>query len=844
MRCLLALGLLLVGLSSARADGIMIPKERSMPPLALVNHHVQITLHDQVAVTHVEQTFRNSTNQMLEATYLFPVPNGASVTKFSMWVNGKEMTGELLDAPKARQIYNDIVRRTKDPGLLEYVDNNVFRLSVFPVQPRSDQKVSLTYSSVLTRDNGIVEFVYPLKAGSGPGQGHALEEFSIEASIKSPDPIQNVFSPTHAITVTHKGDREVTVKFDRNQGFLDKDFQLFYACSPKDVSFTTLTFRPNSSRPGYVLMLIAPRMESKSNEAIPRDMVFVLDTSGSMQGAKMDQARRALKFCLKNLGPKDRFGLLHFATTVDKYRDGLEESSADRTAEACRWVDGLDATGGTNIQDALAAALDYRSSDPSRGFTIVFFTDGMPTIGETNPERILKGFLDKNTANTRVFTFGVGDDVNATFLDQLASQTRAVSTYVRPAEDIEEKVSGLYAKISLPVMTDLKLSASGGVHLEEMFPPRLPDLFHGSQLVVLGRYSGSGPAAISLTGRVGSQQKEIVNESTFPETTGDAKAFIEQIWARRKVGYLLDQIRQHGETRELVDETKTLAKRYGIATPYTSYLIVPDGPMPVTRRRFGGGTDQGSGGFGGGGIGGGIGGIGGGIGGTPGSGSISSGSGSGGAAGLSMLRGAPSAGKPASGPLPGLGKGNVADFAKDAQQNKGDLSDNRDKLNSAYFSLQPASGAGSSGYGTMLREAGEKRANFEEAKKALSAHRLEQVQEGKLGVELSLDSSGLRNQSRLTQTAVRNVAGRNCLEYAGVWIDEGFDAKTPTVTVKAQSDAYFRLLERQPQLREVFKLGNCLVWMTPSGTALVIDPNEGTEKLGESEIDGLFKAKK
>ena len=558
----------------------MIPKERSIAPLALVNHRVQITLEDQVAVTHLEQTFRNPGNQNLEATYLFPVPHGASVTKFSMWVNGKEMKGELLDAPQARQIYNDIVRRLKDPGLLEYVDSNTFRLRVFPIAPHSDQKIALTYSSVLNRDNGVVEYIYPLRAGSGAGQGATLEDFSIEATIKSPEPIQNVFSPTHAIAVTHRGDREVTVKFDKNQGLLDKDFQLFYACSPKDVSFTTLTFRPIGSQPGYFLSLIAPRIESKTTDAIPRDMVLVLDTSGSMLGPKMDQARRALKFCLKNLGSKDRFGLIHFATAVTKFRDSLEDSSADKRDEACRWVDQLEAQGGTNIQDALAAALDYRSSDRSRGFTIVFFTDGMPTVGETVPDRILKSFLDKNTANTRVFTSGVGDDVNAAFLDQLANQTRAVATYVRPAEDIEEKVSGLYAKISLPMLTDLKLSVGGGVRFEEMYPPRLPDLFHGSQLVVLGRYTGSGSAAISLTGRVGDKQKEIINETSFPEKTGEEKSFVEQIWARRKVGYLLDQIRQHGETKELVDETKRLAKRYGIATPYTSYLIVPDGPMP------------------------------------------------------------------------------------------------------------------------------------------------------------------------------------------------------------------------------------------------------------------------
>ncbi len=829
MRYWLALGCIAICLDQARADGIMIPYERSMPPLAMVSHKVEITLEDQVAVTHVEQTFRNSTHQSLEATYLFPVPQGASVTKFSMWVNGRETKGELLDAPQARQIYNDIVRRLKDPGLLEYVDSNTFRLRVFPIAPHSDQKISLTYSSVLSRDNNVVEYIYPLKPGSRQGQGIRLEHFSIEANIKSSEPIQNVFSPTHAIATTHRGDHEVSVKFDNSQALVDKDFQLFYACSPKDFSFTTLTFRPFSGQPGYFLSLIAPRIESKAEDVAPRDMVFVLDTSGSMLGPKMDQARRALKYCLKNLGPKDRFGCIHFATVVTKYRDGLEESSTEKRDEACRWVDALEAEGGTNIQDALTAALDFRASDRNRGFTIVFFTDGMPTVGETVPDRILKSFLDKNTSSTRVFAFGVGDDVNATFLDQLAGQTRAVSSYVRPAEDIEQKVSGLYAKISQPVLTDLKLSASGGVRFEEMYPPRLPDLFHGSQLVVLGRYSGSGPAAISLTGRVGDRQKEIVNETSFPEKTDDAKEFVEQIWARRKVGYLLDQIRQHGESRELVDETKRLAKRYGIATPYTSYLIVPDAPIPMTDRRFGLQTP--------GGISGGIGGIGGGgLGGTSANGPVSGSRGRGMAGGL--LKGGPGAGTNATGAPPA---GNVADFAKGAQQNKDDLAGNRDRLNDQ---LLYRSSSASTPLSSILRQAGEKRANFEEAKKALETHRLEQVQGGKLGVELSIDSEGLRNQSRLTPSAVKNVAGRNCVEYAGVWIDEEFDAKTPLVTVKAQSDAYFLLLERQPRLREVMKLGNCIVWMTPSGAALVIDPNDGKEKLGDAEIEALFKPKK
>ena len=895
MRHILALGFVLVCVGSGHADGIMLPSERSIPPLALVNQRVHITLDSQVAVTNVEQSFRNSTKQQLEATYVFPVPRGASVTKFSMWVNGKEMKGELLDAPQARQIYNDIVRRTKDPGLLEYVENSLFRLRVFPIAPNSEQKVSLTYSSVLNRDNGTVEYNYPLKGDNGFRQ--TLEDFSIEASIKSPDPIQNVFSPTHAIAVTRKSDREVTVKFDKNQAFLDKDFQLFYACNPKEVGFSALTFRPVSNEKGYVMLLITPRLETKSDEIIPRDMVFVLDTSGSMRGAKMDQARRAMKYCLKNVGPKDRFGLIHFASVVSKYRESLQNSTSEQLAEASRWVDSLEADGGTNIQDALSAALDYRSSDPGRTFTVVFFTDGMPTVGETSIPAILKNFLAKNTSNTRVFTFGVGDDVNATFLDQLAGETKAVSTYVRPAEDIEEKVSGLYSKISVPAMTDLKLIAGGNVHFEEMYPPKLPDLFHGNQLIVLARYTGNGPASISLEGRVGSSQKTLVNESSFPEKTGDDKAFVEQIWARRKVGYLLDQIRQHGESRELVDETTRLAKRYGIATPYTSYLIVPDEPV----RRPGATPLGGRGsGFGGGGVGPGMG-LGqdrsapmGGQGVSNLSGGIAGGGGiSGGIGGISgmvpqsntsalnKLRGPPLGQTPlppSSGIAGGISAGqgenrpdrmqlipvqttggvntSIIDFAKNAQPAKGDLKDNRDRLNGASGPSKGMGGPGggrggwaggalsSSSQSFAMDETAAKRANFMEAKKALAEHRLETVQGGKLGVELSLDSGALRNQTRLSLSALKNVGGRNCLEYAGLWIDEEFDAKTPSISVKAQSDAYFRLLERQPKLKEVFQLGNALVWITPSGTALVIDPNEGKEKLADAEIDTLFKSKK
>ncbi len=465
----------------------------------------------------------------------------------------------------------------------------------------------------------------------------------------------------------------------------------------------------------------------------------------------MEQARKALKYCLDNLGANDRFGLINFSTTVNRYEDKLLSVNAEQVAKAKKWVEELEVTGGTAINDALASALELRGNEEGRSFTVVFFTDGLPTIGETDADKIVKNTLAKNTANTRIFTFGVGDDVNASMLDRLADKTRALSTYVRPAEDIENKVSGLYSKISNPVLTNLKLTATADIKFSEVYPPELPDLFHSSQLIVLGRYSGKGTAAVKLSGQVGMESREFVYELTFPAKTGEEREFVEHLWARRKVGYLLDQIRANGEKTELVQEVVSLAKKYGITTPYTSYLVVPDAAMPV------------GGGF----------------------------------------RGAPMTFRNVSAP--------VLEFAKRKQAKPGDLARNRGEL--ADKELREGQGRGEAF--KALEQARDKKEIYDRARRHLENKAKDAVQSGRLGVELSLQTQNLRNQARLEPTAVRKVYGRNCLEIGGVWIDEDFDPKMTALVVKAQSDAYFKLLERQPKLRELFKLGNHLVWVAP-----------------------------
>ena len=660
--------------------------------------------------------------------------------------------------------------------------------------------------------------------------------------------MQNIYSPTHAIAVARKSDREAKIVFQEQQALLDKDFQLLIAQGQKEVGLTLLPHRPAGADQGHFMLLLSPRAELPKEHIQPRDLVLVLDVSGSMAGTSIAQAKNALKFILDRLNPKDRFGLITFSDTVNRYGPGLWECTGDNIARARRWVDGREAIGGTNLNEALLSALELRPKDAGRTFTVIFFTDGQPTVGEIVPEKILQNVMAKNSANTRIFTFGVGHDVNATLLDQLAQRTRAASVYVRPSENIETRVSSLYSKIHQPVLVDLKLSAGGDVVLEEMFPPKLPDLFHGGQIMVLGKYTGHGRTKVKLEGTLGKEKRVYEYEVDFPEKTGKERDMVEVIWARRKIGFLLDQIRAGGENKELVQSVMSLAKKYGIATPYTSYLIVPESQLPVVG--FGqpqakvapapkvikGPVSQGSG-FGGGGGGGGGGRFapaggggalrtnrfppkvyqpptnntgGGALGGNFGGGTGMMGGGFGNGGGF----GAGGQTKPN---IP------VADWARSIAKN-GNLKDNRGQLQED-------------------ENAKETKAAFDQAKTALAQGKYKLTQAGQLGVDLSVQSNQLKDQTLVARTAQRQVAGRTLIEIGGVWIDQSFEPKMPTVIIKAFSPAYFQLLEKQPRLKELFQLGNYLVWVAPSGSALVIDLAHGEEKWEEAKMTKLFKEK-
>ncbi len=569
---ILVLLALWIGVSApALADGFIIPEPPphvpivEVPYLTIKYHRVTVSIEDQVATTHVDQVFVNEGRHEVEGTYIFPLPEEAAISEFSMWVDGQKLEGQVLERDEARRIYEDIVRRRQDPALLEYVGRDAFQASIYPIPPGGERRIELEYSQVLPMDNGLVEYVYPLNTEKFSPR--PLEEVTVNVTIRSDEPLKAIYSPSHDVDIVRRGDHNVVVGYEEYDVKPDRDFVLYYTVSPEDVGVNLLSYKPDGRGDGFFLLLAAPNVEVDTQRVIAKDVILVLDVSGSMRGEKIDQAKEALSYVLENLNDEDRFNIISFSTSTRPYARGLVP--ADERGEAGDFVDRLEAGGSTDINRALLEALDM--VDEERPTILIFLTDGLPTVGEVDIDRIIGNVAEVAPENARIFPFGVGYDVNTALLDTIAESHRGASGYVRPEEAIDEKVSAFYAKVSTPLLADLEIDF-GRVDVEDLYPYPLPDLFAGTQLVVVGRYHNGGNTTLTLSGTVnGRLQTFRYDDARFEEQGGEE--FIGRLWATRKIGYLLQQIRLHGEQGELVDEIVELSIRYGIITPYTSFLV-------------------------------------------------------------------------------------------------------------------------------------------------------------------------------------------------------------------------------------------------------------------------------
>ncbi|MBZ5554835.1 MAG: VIT and VWA domain-containing protein [Acidobacteriia bacterium] len=542
-------------------------------PLPVKSITFSTTVNNQVASTHIEQVFQNPNRWAAEGVFYFPIPESASIEEFAMWTGGKRIVGELVERDKARQTYNEIVRRLRDPGLLEYVGKNLFQARVFPIGPGSDQKIEIRYSQILKAEQGTVKVEYPLGVGHN-ALAQPIGTLAGKIEIASNVALKNIYSPTHALEINRKGETRVSASFEQSQVKPTQDFILYYSLSDKEFGLSLLTYR-EKGKDGFFIALLSPKLELKQSQAVPKDIVFVLDTSGSMsEEGKITKAREALKFGIRSLHPGDSFNVIHFASEEHLFERGLVPATPAGIERAVEYVSKLEANGGTDINSALLAALKMFREDMRPHF-IVFLTDGLPTVGEQNISRILSNTQHANPTHTRLFTVGVGYDVNTHLLDPLAEGNHGVAEYIGPKEDLEVRVSNIFTKVNSPVLTNLKLEL-GDVKVDDVFPRVLPDLFKGSQLVIVGRYTGSHSVDATLEGEVNSGRRTFaLGTLAFPSENSETD-FIPRLWAIRKVGYLMDQIRLNGESKEVKDEIVELATRYGIATPYTSFLITED----------------------------------------------------------------------------------------------------------------------------------------------------------------------------------------------------------------------------------------------------------------------------
>ena len=527
--------------------------------------YVDITIDDQIATTHIEQLFVNENDWLLESTYLFPLPKGAAVSQLTMWVNGQPIDAKILEKGEARQIYDEIVRQLRDPALLEYVDHDAIQANVFPIPAGEERLIEIEYSQLLPADNGLIHYVYPQSTNLYTNV--PLDEQRIRVEIESEQAVRAIYSPSHPVDIFRDGENRAVVGYEAQNVTPEGDFGLFYTVSPEEIGLNLLSYRA-VGEDGFFTMLIAPSIATE--EIVAKDVILVLDTSGSMDGEKLTQAQDAANYVISHLNPEDHFNIVSFSTDVRLFEDNLIAPAAAEQAAA--YINRLAAVGGTNISTALLEAASLVANE--RPTTIIFLTDGLATEGITDTGLLLNAVANELPANARIFAFGVGNDVDPNLLDSLTETHRGTTTYVRPGERIDEVVSSFYAKISSPVLSNIDLEVDG-VKIEQVYPTTLPDLFAGTQLTLVGRYRDGGSATITLSGDVnGRSQTFTYPDQNFNNAGGDE--FIPRLWATRAIGHMLREIRLHGENTELVQSVINLSTRYGIITPYTSFLIEED----------------------------------------------------------------------------------------------------------------------------------------------------------------------------------------------------------------------------------------------------------------------------
>lgn len=553
----------------ANGAGLLIADGGFGGVLEIKEHDVKVVINNGVAVTHVTQVFHNTENRQVEALYTFPVPKGASVANFSMWINGKEMVGEVLEKQRARQIYNSYKRKRQDPGLLEQKDYKTFEMRIYPINPNADQKVQISYYQEMEIDHDRAVYVYPLGTVTREDiNSQTTGRFAINAEIKSAIPITAVESPSHkdSFVVADHSDTFKLASLETSGGSLGADVVISYNLARGQTGFDLITSKQDNGD-GFFYLTLTTGQELKALDT-GMDFVFLMDISGSMENdRKLIISRNSLEAFVDELGQEDRFEVMAFNVNAETVFGELRPGTAEMKEQAKAFMSSKSARGGTVLAPAMTAA--YKYGDPDRTLNVVILSDGMTEQGE---RQTLMQLIASRPQNVRVFCIGVGNEVNRPLLEQLAEDSGGLASFISRGDNFKLQAKGFRRKLMQPVATDIEIDF-GGIQVYDVEPQKLPNLFHGSPIRIYGRYKGDGEANITLNGSVHGIEMKQTGKMVFPEIDSDNPE-IERMWAWKRVDRLLKQADRTNSRNSVINEIVALAEDFSIVTEYTSFLVL------------------------------------------------------------------------------------------------------------------------------------------------------------------------------------------------------------------------------------------------------------------------------
>lgn len=596
-KLLLSLALIMLSFESLYAVGALYARRplsnESGTPLALVSYDATVTITDQIAVTHVDHLFRNESSNRLEGIFVFPLPEGAVVTELALWINGERVIGDVMERDTARAVYESIVRKSIDPALLEYMGDNVFKLSVFPIDPvgykMSERRIEITYAELLPYTDEQVAYTFFMKTANLSSK--PVQRASVSGTLQSQKKLVTVSSPSHTVgtqlAINRQDDLNYTFVYGYENSHSGNDLVLSFRFDESSFALNNLIYLPDEKQPmffdeagddGYFLLWVTPPQAGTESPILPKSVALVADVSGSMSGTRMVQLRKSLHAMLDMLTERDRFSLLAFSTGVSQFKDDMVIATSENKEAAHTFIDGLSQEGLTNYEDALRSALKCTWIDSGIN-VMVFFTDGKPTWPvETNATKIHTIAKEFNNNDVSICSFGVGDDLDKSILQSLSSQNNGTFCTITSDEAISSTLSAFMKRISYPLLKDLSIDY-GAIKQYDIFPRNFQALFSGEQLTVLGRFQAKLATTVKFIGNRGTEPVSIQQEIAF-DTSRDDHPFVPRMWASAKIDYLVDEIAVLGEQKELVNQIKELGKKYSIITQYTSMLVLEPG-VPV-----------------------------------------------------------------------------------------------------------------------------------------------------------------------------------------------------------------------------------------------------------------------